>query len=138
MAEGQVSALENVISGENAAIWGYGFLMAFLSETDYQAALRIFNLHRNARDASRLKLRALNQTPPRPKPNYDLPFPVNDETSAKELAAYMEDRLSGIYAAWVSNEKGSDQLYAFEQALETAARYYFWTKETKSFPGAVA
>lgn len=138
MAERQISALNNVVAGENAAIWAYGFLMAFLSESDYQAAFRTFNSHRNARDAARLKLRALNQTPPRPEPNYDLPFPVNDASSAKELAAFVEDRLSGIYATWTATETGEAQIYAFEKAIESAGRYYSWIKKTNSFPGAVA
>lgn len=138
MAEKQIAALNNVVAGENAAIWAYGFLMAFLSESDYQAAFRTFNAHRNARDAARLKLRALNQTPPRPEPNYDLPFPVNNASAAKDLAGFIEDRLSGVYAAWTATEAGEDQIYAFEQSLIAANRYYFWVKKTKSFPGAVS
>jgi len=138
VAEKQIDALVNVVAGENAAIWAYGFLMAFLGEDEYQAAFKFFNAHRDARDAARLKLRALNQTPPRPEPNYDLPFPVNNDEAARQLAAFLEDRLSGIYAAWVATETNEDQIYAFEKALETARRYYFWAKEVKSFPGAVA
>ncbi|MFM1864551.1 MAG: hypothetical protein RL677_331 [Actinomycetota bacterium] len=138
MTEKQITALNNVVSGENAAIWAYGFLLAFLNDADYQAGLGTFNSHRNARDAARLKLRALNQNPPRPEPNYDLPFQVNDANSAKQLAAYIEDRLSGIYSAWTATETGDDQTYAFEQAVHSASRYYFWIKESKAFPGAVS
>lgn len=138
MTEKQITALKNVVAGENAAIWAYGFLMAFLNDDEYRAGYSAFNSHRNARDRARLKLRALNQNPPRPEPNYDLPFQVSDAKSAKQLAAYIEDRLSGIYTAWTATEINEDQLYAFELAIQTASRSYFWSKETKAFPGTVS
>lgn len=137
MVEARIEELTKVVAGENAAIWAYSFLLAFLNEGDYQEGFRIFNQHRNARDAARLKLRALNQTPPRPEPNYDLPFPVNSAQSAKELASYVEDRLAGIYAKWAGVENKEDRIYAFEKSIETAARYFNWIGKTKSFPGAV-
>lgn len=137
MVEARIKELTKVVAGENAAIWAYGFLLAFLNERDYQEGFRIFNQHRNARDAARLKLRALNQTPPRPEPNYDLPFSVNNSSSAKELAGYLEDRLAGIYAMWAGVELKEDKTYAFEKSIEAATRYFFWTGKTKSFPGAV-
>ncbi len=137
MAEAKIEELAKVVSGENAAIWAYGFLMAFLNEEDHQRGFRIFNQHRNARDEARLKLRALNQTPPRPLPNYQLPFAVNNSQSAKQLAAYIEDRLCGLYAKLAGVEVGAEQVAAFEKSLQSAQLSYRWSNETKSFPGSV-
>jgi hypothetical protein len=137
VAETKITQLTKVVAGENAAIWGYGFLMAFLSESDYPTGFRIFNLHRDARDQARLQLRALNQTPPRPLPNYELPFRVNSSQSAKELAAYLEDRLCGIYATLAGVSDGEERIAAFEKSLDCSERSYAWVSEVKSFPGSV-
>jgi hypothetical protein len=137
VAEAKIEELAKVVSGENAAIWAYGFLMAFLNEEDYQTGFRTFNQHRNARDEARLKLRALNQTPPRPLPNYQLPFAVNNAQNAKKLAAYIEDRLCGLYAKLAGVEVGAEQIAAFEKSLQSAQLSYRWSGETKSFPGSV-
>jgi hypothetical protein len=137
VAEAKIEELSKVVAGENAAIWAYGFLMAFLDDQDYQVGFRIFNQHRNARDEARLKLRALNQTPPRPLPNYELPFSVSNSQSAKLLAAYIEDRLCGLYAKLAGVEVGAEQVAAFEKSLQSAQLSYRWSEETKSFPGSV-
>jgi hypothetical protein len=137
VAEERITQLTNVVAGENAAIWAYGFLLAFLNESDYPTGLRTFNLHRDARDEARLALRALNQTPPRPLPNYDLPFSVNNSQSAKALAAYLEDRLAGIYAQLAGVSVDAARIGAFEKSLAASQRYYSWIKKVKSFPGAI-
>lgn len=137
MAEDLTSHLSRIVAGENAAIWGYGLLLAYLDETQYPEGLRLFNTHRDGRDWARLQMRELGATPPRPKPSYELPFAVNSSLSASNFAGFLEDRLAGLYARLTSAATASGQSYAFDKALELAGNYYFWTKKIKTFPGAV-
>ena len=65
-----IDKINAIVEGENAAVWAFGYLLSFIPEANKDYAASVFNIHRDQRDIFRLKLRDLNQIPPRPKENY--------------------------------------------------------------------
>ena len=66
---------------------------------------------------------------------YELPFPVTNATSARELAGVVEMRLAATYADLAGATTGSDRNDAVLAARECAVRGITWGAPTAAFPG---
>ncbi len=119
-------ALAIVVAGENAAVYAYGLLTPRLSSGQKAAARAALDAHRLRRDAGRGRLIAGGATPPAAAAAYDPPFPVTDAAAAVRLAAYVEDRLAGLYAVLASATAGEERRDAALAVQECAVRAVSW------------
>lgn len=88
------SALRAAVRIENEVIYGYGVVGAHLRGHERHFAARRLAVHRQRRD----DLDAFGTGLPAPAAAYELPLPVIDAASARELAVSLED--GAARAAW--------------------------------------
>jgi hypothetical protein len=91
MTTGAVRAAVRI---ENEVIYGYGVVGAHLRDIDRQLAARRLAVHQQRRD----DLRAFGTDLPAPAAAYEIPVPVIDAASARDLAVRLED--AAAQAAW--------------------------------------
>ena len=130
-------ALKKVVEGENAAVWGFSYLLSFIPDNNKNYATSIFNLHRNQRDLFRLKLRDLNEIPPRPKEDYSLPFEVSDIVTAFKLAIFIENRLIGIYLKLFSLTSKNERSRILDYALQGSLSMLEFKDSPRALPGSL-
>ncbi len=130
-----VSALQDALAAENAAIFGYGVAGAHLTGTGQVAAEQDWTGHSEARDQLVTMIARLGAAPVAARAFYQLPFAVHDVASARALAAYLED---GVTRAYLGLVAVSDQQLRGFGALAmqgSAERAAFWRGSTQAFPG---
>ncbi len=132
-----IEKLQLVVEGENAAVWAFGFLSSFFDDADETIAISGYNLHRDNRDKARLRLRNLGITPARPMENYQLPFEVSSLPTAYQLAAFVENRLIGIYIQLFAIEYKENRLETLQLALDGSIRYLEFKEKPKALPGNI-
>lgn len=132
-----IDKINAIVEGENAAVWAFGYLLSFIPEENKDYAASVFNIHRDQRDIFRLKLRDLNQIPPRPKENYQLPFIVNDIVTAYELAVFIENRLIGIYLQLFKVIEVENRKEILDFALKSSIRLLEFKDRPRALPGSV-
>jgi hypothetical protein len=91
----EVAALQSALAAEHAIIWGYGVVGAHLEGADRAFALRDLAVHMAARDRLTALIATAGATPVVAKPAYQLPTPVTDATTARALAAHLEQGGAG-------------------------------------------
>jgi len=132
---GPVSALQAALAAEDAAIFGYGVAGAHLSGSIQSAAKQDWAGHNEARDALAAMISKLGAVPVAAQAFYQLPFAVHDATSARALAAHLED---GVTRAYLGIVAVSDQRLRAFGALAmqgSAQRAAYWRGSTQAFPG---
>jgi len=133
-----VSALQAALAAEDAAIFGYGVAGAHLTGSSQAAAGQYWAAHNEARDTLAAMISRLGMTPVAAQSSYQIPFPVQDATSAMALTAYLED---GVTRAYLGIVAVSDQRLRNFGALamqDCAQRAAFWRGSTQAFPGLAA
>ena len=133
-----VSALQDALAAEDAAIFGYGVAGAHLAGTGQAAAEQDWTGHNEARDRLATMISKLGVVPVAARAFYQLPFAVHDAASARALAAYLEDGVTRAYLGLVA--VSDQQLRAFGAlAMQgSAERAAFWRGSTQAFPGLQA
>jgi hypothetical protein len=132
-----IEKLNLIVEGENAAVWAFGYLLSFIPEENKDYATSVFNIHRDQRDIFRLKLRNLNQVPPRPKENYQLPFEVKDIVTAYELAVFIENRLIGIYLQLFKVIQPENRKEILDFVLKSSIRLLEFKDRPRALPGSI-
>lgn len=131
-----VDALQAALAGEHACIYGYGVVGGNLPDEQADAARAALETHRSRRVPLAEQIRLRDAEPEAALPAYELPFPVDDAASARELAALLEQRLATIYAGLValSNLAGVRRLAtsALAESAQLAAR---WSGDITAMPG---
>jgi len=125
----------DVATGEEAAVYAYGVLTPLLGEKDRNAAISAATAHARARDTARDALAGLDKNPPMPVA-YEIPFDLNDEATAKKLAALCEIRLVNVYATLASQVQGQERLHFSQASQECSVRAVLWGQRPSAFPGA--
>ena len=97
-----VSALQDALAAENAAIFGYGVAGARLTGNKQATAQRDWLQHRLARDNLIGMITRLGATADAAQVYYQLPFTVRDQAQATALAAYLEDGVTRAYLGLVA------------------------------------
>ena len=130
-----VSALQDALAAENAAIFGYGVAGAHLSGTGQAAAEQDWTGHSEARDQLVTMIARLGAAPVAARAFYQLPFAVHDAASARALAAYLEDGVTRAYLGLVA--VSDQQLRGFGALVMqgSAERAAWWRGSTQAFPG---
>ncbi|MET8628174.1 ferritin-like domain-containing protein [Kitasatospora sp. NPDC004669] len=129
-------ALQNALSAEHAAVYGYGVVGAHLPEDQQRADARTFYAaHQSQRDAWQRLLITLGATPTPAAGGYQLPFAVTDAPTATKLAAHLETRLTTVYADLVAALPAPQRPAAATALRDCALRAHHWGAPDTPFPG---
>ena len=130
-----IAALQGALAAENAAVYGYGVVGAYLSGTDQAAAMKDWKLHQNARNTLSAMIMKLGASPEPASAAYELPFSVNEAASARRLAATIEDGVTRAYLAVVVVTDPTLRAFGALAMQEPAERAAAWSGMTVAFPG---
>jgi Domain of unknown function (DUF4439) len=131
-----VEALQAVLAGEHACVYGYGVLGPHVDERDQAQVRSAYEAHRSRRDALADQVRARSAEPVASLPAYSVPFPVRGDQTATRLAGLLEERLAPLYADLVAAADNQALRETAARALvETAVLSARWTGRTSPFPG---
>jgi len=130
-----VAALQAALAAEHAAVYGYGVVGAMLTRTSRSLAYTDWRTHEIARDKVAAMLVKLGATPVAASPAYTLPFAVTDASSAKRLAAVLEDGVTRAYLGLVAVNDRSLRTFGALAMQPPASRAAAWRGSTVAFPG---
>jgi Domain of unknown function (DUF4439) len=129
-AGAETAALQAALAAEHAAVYAFGVVGGVLGgDAEAQAA---YAAHRGRRDQLTAMLGAAAVAA---EPVYTLPFEVSGPAAAERLAARVERRCAGVYAAAVANTTGARRAYASRALTDCAVRGLGWGAEPEPFPG---
>jgi Domain of unknown function (DUF4439) len=139
---GQVQALQTGLAAEHAVVWGYGVVGAHAGDALLARVRDADDAHRTVRDDAVTLVTRYGGTPVATEPEYALPFPVTDRSSALRLAVHLEE---GAAAAWRYAVAATDDVEVRRTALtalsDAAVQATRWrqleptTPVTVAFPG---
>jgi hypothetical protein len=92
-----ISALQQVLSCEHAAVYGYGLVGGQLTRTEESTAMTAFVAHESRRDVVRRMILDRGAVPVAALPAYRPKVPVVSRVSALQLAAALEDDCMAAY-----------------------------------------
>ena len=127
--------LQALLSAEYAMVFAYGALGPHLTGSQSAVAHADFDLHRGQRDVLVAAIGARGGSPLAADASYDLPFHVTDATSARRLAALVENRLAAVSAQAISVSADGDRTYAAWALTQAALRAQAWGAPVTAFPG---
>ena len=131
-----LDALQAVLAGEHACVYGYGALGPHAAEQDQPTISAAYQAHLSRRDMLTELIRARSAEPVASLPAYAVPFPVDDAASARRLAGLLEERLTVLYADLIAVSTNTALRQAAAQALlDTAVLAARWTGRTSPLPG---
>jgi Domain of unknown function (DUF4439) len=135
---GSLSALQDALAAEDAAIFGYGVAGAHLAGSRHAAAEQDWTEHNRARDTLTAMISRLGAVPVVAQAFYRLPFPVQDAASAMALAAYLEDGVTRAYLGLVAVSDRALRDFGALAMQGAAERAAYWRGSTQAFPGLPA
>jgi hypothetical protein len=130
-----VRALQKVLAGEHAVIYGYGVAGARLSGGARDRARAAFAAHRTRRDELLALIRARGADPVAAAAAYSLPQPVTTPRDAVVLATLLEERLAALYADAVAALEDDLRRVAVAGLRDAAVRAAGWRGGSVAFPG---
>ncbi|PRX51039.1 uncharacterized protein DUF4439 [Prauserella shujinwangii] len=138
LTEQAVTALQEALAAEHAAVWVYGLVSAFLPAT-YRTGLEDgAAAHRDRRDACERVLAAAGATPRPPEPAYPPPEPVTDAASAESLVVTAEaDAAEAWRGVLERTDDGGLRTLAVQSLIGSATRGTRWRMESGAEPAAV-
>lgn len=128
-------AVQEALSAEHAAVYGYGVVGARVGPDRVAEARRAYDAHRARRDVLARTAHGLGGTPVVAAAGYALPFRVTGAAAALRLAAVLEDRIAGVYADLVAASTGQVRQDAAAALREAAVRAVRWRGAGSAFPG---
>jgi hypothetical protein len=131
----QLAAVQEALSAEHAAVYGYGVVGARIAEDRRAQARQAYAAHLTRRDALRRTVRALGGDPVAAAPAYTLPFAVPDADAAVRLAAELEERIAVVYGDIVRVTTGDLRGEAADALCGAAVRAVRWRGGSVPFPG---
>ncbi|GAB7183115.1 ferritin-like domain-containing protein [Kitasatospora sp. Ki12] len=131
-----VTALQNALGAEHAAVYGYGVVGAHLPEDPQRADARTAHAaHQAQRDGWQRLLTSLGVSPAPAAGGYQLPFPVGSPADAARLAAHLETRLTTVYADLVAAVPVPHRRAAALALRDCTLRAHRWGAPGRPFPG---
>ncbi len=132
-----VEVWRQVANGEEACTYAYGVLAARLpAGPERNRAVDLAAAHARARDRARAALSTLDADPPVPAA-FQIPFPVENASSARRLAALVESRLVDVYCRQIPEVEQSERGRLATAAAEASARAVSWGGRPTAFPGGL-
>jgi hypothetical protein len=130
-----VRALQSALAAEQAAVYAFGVVGAYLGGSDRATAAADWLAHQAARDAIEAMLRSRGAEPGAAAVAYQLPVAVHDQGDAVTLAAIIEERIAAAYLGLVAVSVTSVREFAAGQLQASALRAAVWRGSTVAFPG---
>jgi hypothetical protein len=131
-----LEALQEVLAGEHAAVYGYGVVGARLAgRPDERAAVTGYDTHRARRAAVVLLVTQAGGQPTPAAAGYDLGGPVSSPAQARTLAARIEQGAAATYADLVGSVAGTLRTSAAGWLSDAAVRAAGWSGHPDTFPG---
>jgi hypothetical protein len=128
-------ALQSVLAGEHATIYGYGVAGAQLTGAARSRALSAYDSHRARRDELEALIRAQGAQPVAAAASYDLPSAVTSADQAVVLTTGLEERLAAVWADAVAALSGSLRALAVRGLRDAAVSAAQWRGGSVPFPG---
>lgn len=139
LAADTVTALQNALAAENAALWLYGTASAFVTGSAGTELVEAMRSVRDLRDATAARLTAGGATPKPAEPAYVVPIRVTGRSSALAALGLAE---SGGTVAWRSVLEHTDdhalRSAALAALIDTAVRQTRWRRLSGQSPASVA
>ena len=129
-----MTAWEDVVKGEDAAIYAYGLAGARLTGTARERAMRARGDHEVSRAHAAQIVTASAGTVPEPAVAYDSGDTPQDAQQSRALLARVELALVPIYAQAAGTSTGADRGYAARSAAACASRATTWGATPEAFP----
>ena len=129
------SALQAVLAGEHAAVYGYGVVGAHLTGAAQRRAQSAYDVHRVSRDRLEALLRGRKVEPVAAFPSYALPRPVSTAKDAIVLATLLEERMAAVWADAVAELTSDLRALAVRGLGDSAVRAARWRGGSVPFPG---
>ncbi|MFF7178908.1 DUF4439 domain-containing protein [Streptomyces sp. NPDC008121] len=130
-----LEAAQAALAAEHAAVYGYGVVGGRVGAVRRAEAVAAYDGHRARRDVLRRTVRDLGGEPAVAAAAYELPFTVPDSAAAVRLAAFLEDRVAGVYSDLVRAARGPLRRDAAAALREAAVRAARWRGGDVTFPG---
>ena len=131
----EVTALQQALAAEHAAIYAYGIAGAFVPAEAQRDARAAHAGHLARRDRLAARLHDAGRIPAAPAPIYDLPGPVTDPASAQALLTVVEERVCAVWADAVAVPEAGVRELAALALQDTAVRAARWRGASVAFPG---
>ncbi|HUN31727.1 MAG TPA: ferritin-like domain-containing protein [Trebonia sp.] len=131
----QIAVLQGALAAEYAAIYGYGVVGAYLSGKEQGDAMSDWQLHQDARDTLSQMIGKLGGTPVASSAAYDLPFTVDSVTTARRLAAVIEEGVTRAYLGVVAVGNAKLRTFGALAMQGPANRAIAWGGTPTAFPG---
>jgi hypothetical protein len=128
-------ALQSVLAGEHATVYGYGVAGARLTGARRDRALSAYDVHRANRDELETLIRARGAQPVAAAASYTLPSTVASADDAVVLATLLEERLAAVWADAVAATGGELRAFAVRGLRDAAVRAAQWRGGSVPFPG---
>jgi hypothetical protein len=134
-------ALAAALAAEHAAIFAYGPIGVRLGGGLAEAARQAEAAHRQRRDDLLVLLTGRGLAPAPGAAGYELPFVVDGEPAALELAVLVEERVAGVWRAALPRVARTDRAMALDALVDAAVWATRWrraagiTPATVPFPG---
>lgn len=134
-----VTALQQALSAEHAALWLYGTASAFVTGSDETEIIAAMGSVQTLRDATEHRISAGGATPVPAQPAYIAPQPVTGQTSALAALAVAE---SDATVAWRSVLEHTDNPAlrgaALSALIDSAVRETRWRRLAGQSPASIA
>ncbi|MGZ4604405.1 MAG: DUF4439 domain-containing protein, partial [Kineosporiaceae bacterium] len=127
-------ALAALTSGEHAAVYAYGVVVARVAERDRARARQAWAWHLARRDVLEERLLAAGLRPPAAAPAYAI-GPLPAPGAVVTLAATVEDRIAALVVRAVATTTGADRADAAAALVAVARRAAAWRGRGASLPG---
>jgi hypothetical protein len=134
----QITVLQGALAAEYAAVYGYGVVGAYLDGHEQDTAKSDWLLHQNARDTLTGMISKLGATPVAASAAYDLPFAVDSATSARRLAAALEEGMTRAYLGVVAVSNAKVRTFGALAMQGPAGRAIAWGAAATAFPGMMS
>jgi S-adenosylhomocysteine hydrolase len=135
VAASEVAALQTVLAGEHAAVYGYGVVGAHLRGRAFTRAQTAYDVHRTRRDQLRALLNERAATPVAAAAAYRLPRAVETAADARLLATELEERLAAVWLDAVAALEGELRELAGGVVQDVAVWAAGWRGGSVPFPG---
>jgi Domain of unknown function (DUF4439) len=129
------AALQSVLAGVHATVYGYGVAGAHLSGAARDRADADYDSHRAQRDQLVALIRSRGDQPVAAASSYTLPAAVTSADDAAVLATLLEERLAAVWADAVAALSGSLRALAIRGLRDAAVRAAAWRGGSVPFPG---
>jgi hypothetical protein len=129
------TALQSVLAGEHATVYGYGVAGAQLTGIARRRALAAYDSHRRRRDELAALIVARGDQPVAAASSYTLPAAVTSADDAVVLTTLLEERLAAVWADAVGALTGSLRALAIDGLRDAAVRAAAWRGGSVPFPG---